>query len=128
MIGYDPFNDPKASSYYTHPENFYDAQLSFDQSKLLPLYQRIFETWENHDSNQVMMFQGSTAPNILNKMGGIVNPLGFQNLPGGDKNDQKQAVNIKMSCCLMDTNACQDGEPLLSNEYACMHFHQKLMT
>lgn len=74
-----------------------------------------------------MMFQGNIAPNVLNKMGGIINPVGFDSLPGGDENEQKQAMNIQMSCCEMEASACADGEPLLSNEYECMAFHKKKM-
>lgn len=74
-----------------------------------------------------MMFQANTGPNTINKAGGVVNPIGFQHLPGGDKNEQKQALNMHMSCCDMDANACPDGEILVSSEYECMHFHQKRM-
>jgi aryl-phospho-beta-D-glucosidase BglC (GH1 family) len=89
VIGYDPFNEPFASTYYSDPQSYFSKDQNFDKAVLGPLYQLIFERWEAHDSNQIMMFQPNQAPNVLNKLGGIVNQAGFSSLPGGNSNEQK---------------------------------------
>lgn len=46
-------------------------------------------------------------------LGGIVNELGFTELPGGDKNTATHVLNDHTYCCQKSADMCETGEPPL---------------
>jgi endoglycosylceramidase len=58
VIGYDPLNEPFPSSLFTDPTIMLKPG-RFDGQKLQPMFKRAFERYQEHDSSQIMMFEGT---------------------------------------------------------------------
>ena len=82
-MGFDPLNEPMVSNFVT------DATLlqakNFDLKKLQPLYERIYKVYQKYDPQTIMHFETGQVPNIQGVNGGVVNPVGFDRLPGKQK-------------------------------------------
>ena len=75
-------------------------------------------------------------PNTLGTMGGIVNPVGFDHLPGLERGQKSftHVLNDHFYCCQVDMKMCQkpggEGEPGVDEQSAkiCESFHRRRMT
>ena len=89
------------------------------------MYKRAFNEYAKADDSKIMMFEGTQFPDIVGVMGGIVNPVGFQELPGGNDSASTQVLNEHTYCCQMGASVCATGEPPLSLRSECESFHSR---
>lgn len=61
----------------------------------------------------MMFFEAAQFPDTMGVLGGIVNELGFTELPGGDKNTATHVLNDHTYCCQKSADMCETGEPPL---------------
>jgi endoglycosylceramidase len=124
VIGYDPLNEPWPSTLFADPM----MELStggFDEAKLSPMYGRAFDEYMKADDSKIMMFEGTQFPDIVGAFGGIINPVGFQELPGGNDRSSNQVLNEHTYCCQMGASVCATGEPPVSLKKECASFHDR---
>lgn len=64
ILGYDPLNEPFASSLYSNPGVFLEDG-RFDEQVLSPLYKRAFEKYHANDPTKIMFFEGTQGPDSV---------------------------------------------------------------
>ena len=63
------------------------------------MFKRAFEKYQSHDPTQIMMFEGTQAPDVVGLLSGFVLPVGYQSLPGGNEHKSTQVLNEHTYCC-----------------------------
>ena len=77
---------------------------NYDRSTLAPLYSKIFQDYQVHDSEKIMFFEPGQFPDELGvKIGSwylnMVHKLGFDTPPGGKIGSEKHVLNDHTYCC-----------------------------
>jgi hypothetical protein len=97
----------------------------FDSEKLQPLYKKCYSTYQKYDKSKIMFFEPGQFPDTLGVDGGIVLPLGFTELPGGNENKATHVLNDHTYCCQVSADMCSTGEPPANRALECLDFHQR---
>lgn len=72
-----------------------------------------------------MFFEAAEFPDEIGIFGGIVNPLGFTELPGGKNETTTHVLNDHTYCCQLSAEMCATGEPPLEKAKECQEWHEK---
>lgn len=61
-----------------------------------------------------MFFEPGTFPDVINKWGGVILPVGFEVPPGGKIGSRNHVLNDHTYCCQLNKDVCATGEPDLN--------------
>ena len=123
MVGYDPLNEPFPGNPTRDIANLMPGH--FDKNYLAPMYAKIFEKYQNHDSTKQMWFEPVPFPDFYPVFGGEVFSVGFTTPPGGEIGSNRHALNDHTYCCQMSGDECTTGEPKVEDADKCLSFHEK---
>ena len=94
-----------------------------DKYELTPLYERLFEKYQEADSENLMWFEPAQFPDEIPH---IVFNLGFEKPPGGEIGSPYHVLNDHTYCCQLDPSICSDhGPPVNETANKCYNWHKK---
>ena len=122
VVGYDPLNEPW-TAFARDPKLLYPGHM--DKQYLAPMYTKIYEKYQSHDTNQQMWFEPVPMPDEIGVLSGYVFPVGFETPPGGEIGSDKHVLNDHTYCCQLGAKYCATGEPSTADAAACLQWHEK---
>lgn len=123
MVGFDPFNEPLVSWKGIMSLLFEIFPGNMDKHELTPIYERIFEKYQEADKDNMMWFEPAQFPDELP---GIVWNLGFKKPPGGEIGSPNHVLNDHTYCCQLNPKICAEtGEPQADTAKECYDWHKK---
>ena len=96
----------------------------FDQKYLTPLYEKIYEKYQQNDPSKAMWFEPTPFPDQIGLMKGFNFPVGFQSPPGADLGSSVHVLNDHTYCCARNPQECPNGEPQLAHAEICKEWHE----
>jgi hypothetical protein len=109
VVGFDPLNEPGPSQPLQHPELNIPGVI--DRKLLAPMYDRIYQKYQSHDTQSLMWFEPTQFPDWVPIGSGYVAPVGFTVPPGGEIGSSNHVLNDHTYCCSLGLSVCADGEP-----------------
>ena len=97
-----------------------------DQKYLAPMYAKIYEKYQSHDTKQQMWFEPVPSPDEMGIGPGFVFPVGFKTPPGGEIGSNTHVLNDHTYCCQMSGSECVigNGEPQIADADKCLAWHE----
>jgi hypothetical protein len=71
----------------------------FDKEIVQPLWQKLNAVIRKVDTQKIIFFEGVMMPGTYPLFGGIINPMGFTETPGGADYNHLEVLNDHHYCC-----------------------------
>ena len=123
VVGYDPLNEPFPANPAKDPHLFIPGHM--DKAYLAPMYEKLYEKYQSHDSKQQMWFEPVPFPDEVGVLSGMVFHVGFDVPPGGEIGSDKHVLNDHTYCCQLSADECLTGEPQVAHAAQCRQWHEK---